>query len=497
MALSNTQIARRSDPFYGVPRSRAALLAQRARTQPARMGFIALACALAAFHIYSFIVEPSVRMLGAALISAGALVPSYIWCRRPSLGLPIFPLFALTFVWKYAYPLASDDTMVTIYDDAAGLRAGLIICMFLLIGTVVWCAANRWVPRARGPVRAMSPGKGDLLFTAFIFCAALFNLSVAGHWFFLAGGVVSIVRAAVLGLASVGIFVLAYRWGAGDLGGAKKAAFGTSFVLFLVSHSMSLFMIDLVLLSTFAIAAYVIGGGRLPWKTAAVLLVLFSVLHAGKSEMRDEYWLYEEVNRPVQLYEYPGFLREWIGHGMDVLTSPPREDTPWSLTQRMSLIPLLLKVQAETPEKRPFLNGETYAIIPGLLVPRVLNPKKLNTHEGAHLLSIHFGLQTREATETSTIAWGPLIEAYANFGILGVIGLAVVIGALYGAVAKFATGVPILSLRMLIAIVFSALALQVEWTAGVYVTALFQSLVVVCALSFVLMERRMHTGMFK
>jgi hypothetical protein len=461
------------------------------------MGFIALACALGAFHIYSFIVEPSVRMLGAALISAGALVPSYIWCRRPSLGLPIYPLFALTFVWKYAYPLTSDDTMITVYDDAAGLRAGLIVCMFLLIGTVVWCAANRWVPRARGPVRAMAPGKGDILFTAFIFCAALFNLSLAGHWFFLTGGVASIARAGVLGLASVGVFVLAYRWGAGELGGAKKAAFGTSLLLFLVSHSMSLFMVDLILISTFAIAAYVIGGGGLPWKTALVFLALFSVLHAGKSEMRNEYWLYEEVNKPMQLYQYPAFLTEWIGYGLDVLTSPPREDTPWTLTQRMSLIPLLLKVEAETPEKRPFLNGETYAVIPGLLVPRVINPKKLNAHEGTHLLSIHFGLQTREATETSTIAWGPLIESYANFGILGVIGLAIVIGALYGAVAKFATGVPILSLRMLIGIVFAVMALQVEWTAGVYVTAVFQSLVVVCALSFVLMERRMHTGMFK
>ena len=75
--------------------------------------------------------------------------------------------------------------------------------------------------------------------------------------------------------------------------------------------------------------------------------------------------------------------------------------------------------------------------------------------------------------------------------------LAIVIGGLNGAVAKFASGVPILSLRMLIAIVFAAMALQVEWTAGVYVTALFQSLVVFFALCTVLMERRMHTGMFK
>lgn len=461
------------------------------------MGFVALALALIAFHLYAFIVEPSVRSLGAAVISAGAMVPVYIWCRNPSLGLPIFPLFALTFVGKYAYPLAGNDEMITIYDDGAGLQAGLTVCMFLLVGTVAWCAANRWVPRARGPVRAMARGKGDLLFTALLLSAALFNLSMAGHWIQISGGLMSIVRAAVLGLASVAIFILAYRWGAGELDGVKKTAFGTALLLFLVSHSMSLFMIDLILATTFAGAAYVIGGGRIPWKAAVLLLVLFTILHAGKSEMRDEYWQYEEVNKPVQLYQYPAFLAEWIGYGWDVLTSPPRDDTPWTLAQRMSLIPLLLKVQAETPEKRAFLNGETYAVIPALLIPRMFNPNKLNTHEGAHLLSIHYGLQTREATETSTIAWGPLIESYANFGILGVIGLAIITGAMYGAVAKFATGVPILSLRMLVAIVFAAMALQVEWTAGMYVTALYQSLAVVLALSFVLMERRMHTGMFK
>jgi hypothetical protein len=256
-------------------------------------------------------------------------------------------------------------------------------------------------------------------------------------------------------------------------------------------------MIDLILASTFAAAAYVIGGGRIPWKSAVILVGLFTILHAGKSAMRDEYWEYAEVNKPIQIYEYPAFLAKWIDYGLDILTSPPREDTPWTLAQRMSVIPLLLKVQAETPEVRPYLNGETYAVIPGLLIPRMFNPKKLNTHEGAHLLSIHYGLQTREATETSTIAWGPLIESYANFGTLGVIVLAVLIGAVYGAVAKCATGVPILSLRMLVAIVFAAMALQVEWTAGMYVAALLQSLVVVWALSFVLMERRMHTGMFK
>jgi hypothetical protein len=282
---------------------------------------------------------------------------------------------------------------------------------------------------------------------------------------------------------------LSYRAGARELSIPKKFAFIAALSLFLISHSMGLLLIDVMVATTFAMAAYVIGGGRLPWKIVAVLLPVLAILHQGKDEMRTEYWQPDD-RKAVQIYEYPEFLMNWIDYGFEELTAPPREDASWSLSQRVSLIPLLLKVQAETPDRYPFMNGATYEVIPQLLVPRILNPEKLTAHEGSHRLSIYYGLQTREGTETSTIAWGPLIEAYANFGLIGVIGLAVVVGVVNGAVAKAAAGVPIVSLRMLVAIVFTAMALQVEWTAGVYVSALFQALVIICAASFVLMRPR-------
>ena len=433
--------------------------------------------------------EPSVRIMAAGLISAAALIPAYLWCRRPvHLGLPIFPLFAMTFVVKYAFPLAGDDKMVTIYDDEQGMVAGLTVCFFLLIGTAAWYWVQSWFPRARGPIRAMNKGEGDFLFIGFILAAALFNLSAVGQWFYLEGWT-SVIRAAALGLAAVGIFLLSYRAGAGELSIPKKVAFIAALSLFLISHSMGLLLIDVMVASTFAMAAYVIGGGRLPWKLVAVLLAVFAILHQGKDEMRTEYWQPDD-RKAVQIYDYPEFLMKWIDYGFEELTAPPREDASWTLSQRVSLIPLLLKVQTDTPDRYPFMNGATYEVIPQLLVPRILNPEKLTAHEGRHRLSIYYGLQTREATETSTIAWGPLIEAYANFGLIGVIGLAVVVGVVNGAVAKAAAGVPIVSLRMLVAIVFTAMALQVEWTAGVYVSALFQSLVIICAASFVLMRPR-------
>jgi len=462
---------------------------RKAKAHPALSAFWLTAVAITAFHIYAFAKEPSVRVMAAGFISASAFIPAYLWCRRPaSYGLPIFPLFAMTFIPKYAFPLAGDDELITIYSDEEGMYAGLTVVFFLLVGTAAWYWIQSHVPLARGSIRAMRDGSGNYLSIAIILGASMYNFGVAGGWFWLEG-YMSVIRAVILGLASVGIFVLAYRAGAGQLTIPQRLLFVAALVLQCASHSMSLLLIDCMLLVALAIAAYVIGGGKMLWKTGLALVVLFSVLHQGKDLMRGEYWD-GYYRKHIQIYEYPDFLTKWVNYGVEELNSPPHDDQSWTLSERLSLIPLLLKVQAETPDRYPYLSGATYAVIPQLFVPRFFNPNKLSSQEGSNLLSIYYGLQTREATEITTIAWGPLIESYANFGLVGVFGLAIVIAFVDGAVAKAATHVPILSLRMLVAIVFMGLALQVEWTASAYVSALVQSMAIICAGGYFFMPHR-------
>src|SRR5206468_2846385 len=81
---------------------------------------------------------------------------------------------------------------------------------------------------------------------------------------------------------------------------------------------------------------------------------------------------------------------------------------------------LLLFVQAASPDDVPFMDGETYAILPTLLVPRILMPNKPASHEGTYLLNIHYGIQTRDDTAKTTIGFGLLNEAFANFGYIGI-----------------------------------------------------------------------------
>lgn len=452
-----------------------------------RRTFFIIAAVIATWHAYTIAIDPSLRVVGSALISAAALLPAYMWCRGALSGIPIVPAYGLTFILKYGYALAGDDPIITVYGETAGFQAGLLVAVFLLLLTLAAFGIQKVVRAPRGPVRAMPPGRGDSMIVTLIFLASIYLVGQVGQWYSTVGGIHSIIRSALTGLASVGIFVLAYRWAAGELDGFTKRLFAFGLALYMVANSMSLFMVEMMAAAALAVFAYVIGGGRVPWKWLLAMFGLFVVLHAGKGEMRTEYWW--SNYKAVQIYDYPWFLAEWLGYGWEALKAAPQDDDDsGSFSERMTLVPLLMKVQAETPEKRPYLLGETYAHLPALLVPRVLYPDKPYAHKGSHLLSVYYGLQTPEATERSTIAWGLLTESYANFGIAGVVVLALALGAIYGGVAKMASEVPLLSLRTLIAIVFTAVALQSDGTLAIHVSTLFQTLIVVFAMSLVVME---------
>src|SRR5260370_13767802 len=129
----------------------------------------------------------------------------------------------------------------------------------------------------------------------------------------------------------------------------------------------------------------------------------------------------------------------------------------------------------------PFMYGDTYVIVPQLLIPRIFYPEKPTTHEGTYRLNIHYGFQTREQTETTTLGFGLLNESYANFGLIGMALLAVTMWAYYGWVERWASAVPLLSLRGLFAITVASFSFQTEFSAAVYCVVLMQAFVVLHA----------------
>jgi hypothetical protein len=105
------------------------------------------------------------------------------------------------------------------------------------------------------------------------------------------------------------------------------------------------------------------------------------------------------------------------------------------------------------------------------------------------MLSMHYGFQSDQDTATTTIGWGLLNESYANFGAWGVAGLGIFMGLLLGLGSRITIGAPVMSLENLVGVTFAAIAIQTEFTMGVFSTVLFQSII---ALMIVLpfLERR-------
>jgi len=107
------------------------------------------------------------------------------------------------------------------------------------------------------------------------------------------------------------------------------------------------------------------------------------------------------------------------------------------------------------------------------------------------MLNIHIHRQTYHDTLKTTIAWGLLPEAYANFGFIGCAGIGAVLGAFYGFVTRLAIGTPAFSARTMFCVLVLSLALaSTEWTAGVYAATLFQSSVPILGIRFAFMKRQ-------
>ncbi len=466
-----------------------ALLPARARQERQQLLKVFWLIASGLFLFEFFWAESSsfAATFGAILITGAALFPSYLWCSGRALGIPIFPLFALTFVWTHAFPLISHHTMVITYSPESHLFASFTVAGFLGLGTFIWFQFVKSAPLPPQSYRSIDSQKGNAFFLWVLASGVLFAMNVIGGWVVVDGGVFSIVRGIILGLTALSTFVLAYNLGERKLSKGQSRLFVILLVAYMVSNAASLLLISAA--STFLVAtiAFIIGRKKVPVLPIVIVLICLSLLHSGKAEMRAKYW--GQVS--VQPWEYPAWFNEWVGyslenHNKQKSLSQAQEET--SFLERSSVIHMLLFTQDKSPNQVPFLNGKTYKILPQVIVPRIFNSNKIWSHEGTYLLNIEYGLQTREATYTTTIGWGLLAESYANFGLLGCAGLAIVFGVLYGQSTRCSLNTPILSARSLFTILMMTFAFQSEWSAGVYVAALFQSSVVLIGIVIFLMK---------
>ncbi|BDA71458.1 hypothetical protein CAL7716_056240 [Calothrix sp. PCC 7716] len=424
----------------------------------------------------------------AVLITFSALLSSYLWCSDRAKGLPIFPIFALTYIWTHAFPLVNNYRNITIYSPEKQLFASVTTSSFLLIGTAIWFQFVKSAPRMPKSYRSLNNKYSNHFFLFFLLISMLFNMSVIAGWVSLEQGIFSIFQGGVIALLAVSSFILGYKLGIRELSNLQSRLF-----IFLLVGNMVVSAVTLLLIITgttalISLMAFIIGRKKIPVLPIVLIFICLSVLHYGKAEMRAKYWSSAQTVQ-VQPWEYPVWYSEWLDYGLSYIDKQEnisKSKQKESFLERSSLIQMLLLAQDKTPNYLPHLNGETYAILPQLLVPRILNENKVIANEGTNILSIHYGLATRKSNYI--ISWGLLAESYVNFGLLGCSGLAIVLGIIYGKITRWSINAPILSAQSLFGVLTTTYALQPEFTAGVFVSSFFQSSIIICVIILVFMR---------
>ncbi len=431
----------------------------------------------------------------AIVVAAFAIYPFYLWLMGLSQGLPMWPVFAFVTGITAALPMVQEPVILREYSSSEIVVGGMTIAGFILLGTLVWLSVTGRPASPPKQVIMISREHSDRYLFAFVCVGLLYQLNDLAWWFELPGNSMQVVRGISMSLNTMGIFVLAFYQGRGLLHKRQSFALAVLVTATALMGASGLILAQALIPVAMYVLGLALGSGKVPWKSLVAFFCVAAVLHPGKYAMRDIYWG-EERTSQLTISTLPAFYWEWLGYGLEGMgikkgAGPQVEDEekPSSIFERGGNLHMLLLVQKKSPDEVPFLNGITYEPIPRLLIPRFIDDQKGISHAGNVMLTVNYGLQTLEQTATTSIGWGLVPEAYANFGYLGVVLLAVFLGGLYGFVAKTTVGVPMTSLRFVIGLLVLAASTRAD-TMGVFITSQFQGIVGVSLAALFLMKRQ-------
>jgi len=419
-------------------------------------------------------------------IGVACAAPAYVWAKRGVLGLPIFPTIAVMYFAFYGLPFITGHPFTEQYTNEEKFAAASTTSGVILIATVIWFQIGR--SRARRPqvIRVINEHKATRFFQLGLALGVVFQLQSLFGLFLLSSEVYGVARAILQSLALVSVLGLSYQVAAGHLTRPQAVIFVTGLLSYLTLSLIGLYLIGGLEVVMLATLGYFLGRGKPPWKSIFVAIAVFSVLNAGKTTIREEYWSDEGT---VTFRQAGPMLQQWFEEGFNnIFGERDPESRNVSLAERASLTQMVLIAETQTPELVPFLYGASYVAIPELLVPRLIWPERPTTQETLRLMSEHYGLLTADTVQSTSIGWGLISEVYANFGFIGCAGLGVVLGFLFGFIQRWCGRAPVLSARALLAFLFTMVALRVETNAALLVTALLQSMVALVLTTIFVME---------
>ena len=459
--------------------------------------FYFLCVAVAAVMFFTSKQQDPGVIAAAILLSFVSLYPLYFWLLGYSHGLPLWPVFVIMNGITAALPMVQAPETLDAYSPAQIITGGMTYAGFIILGTMIWLSLTSNVPRPPKNIFMISRRNSTAILFAFVASGIAYYVNSFLWIIPLPGNTQQIVRGVTLSLNTMGIFVLAFYMGRNLLTAAQSWL-----LVALVTLSAAVMMAGLIMATAMvpvamAFLGYVLGSGKVPWKAFAVFFVIIAILHPGKYAMRAVYWGGSDIGGGVHPMNLPAYYWSWFGYGLEelggvtgIVTGPKADSEASSVFERAGTIHMLLRVQKMSPNEVPFLSGITYETIPQLLVPRFIHSGKGVAHAANIMLTVNYGVQSAEVAMGGTsIMWGLVTEAFANFGYLGVAALAVFLAILYGLFTRLTIGVPMTSLRFVIGLLIMGAAVKAD-TMALFITSQFQAIVGVSIAALFLMRRQ-------
>jgi len=446
------------------------------------LALLAGALAYLAFHAQ---VYENLHLYQGLTIFTLSFIPGLLWAKSGGSRFPVFEPIMLLCANAYAIPLLNGHEQLLQYHPDVITKAGWAVILYQVTAIAVY-----QVTRGR-------PGEGSFwnqeilgqqveqfVIYGLVLSSTYVGISTFTHW--IPSELESILRAAFFGVGILCTFISCQRWGRGELTESDKAVIICALVPQMIFQTIGLLLIDTLSLLGIALLGYLSGGKRIPWIVIISAFSLLAILHNGKSQMRQKYWEYQTPLPGIS--ELPAFYSEWIGYGLQ--TSPDdgahKISSGRKLLERTSLIHLLCLVINYSPDRQPFLNGETYGYVLPQLIPRIFWSGKPRSHVATYRLAVYYGLQDEDATNATTIAFGMLAEAYANFGMIG----GVLLGTFWGFSLKklqiLSWHSPMFSLAGLMMILLTAWSFGSELTMAAWISSLYQAMIVVLGIPLIL-----------
>ncbi len=438
-------------------------------------------CGLLVYLAYSANVDDPLHLILGLVMFALSVLPSLLWARSGGSRFPVFETILILCANAYALPVLNSHEQLATYAPEVITRSSVTVILYQLSAILTYLTVRGLPGRSRFWRESLITRElekfiiyGLILSTLYIW-ASIFTTWVPRDF-------ESVLRAICYGIGILCTFISTQRWGRGELTRTDKTVLVCTLLPQLFMMSVGLILIGAISLIGIGLLGYVSGGRRIPWLVLGLAFAILAVLHTGKTQMRTKYW--EERHPAPTFSQLPAYFGEWFNYGLQPTSGG--KTVSQKMLERTSLMHILCLIVDNTPARQDYLYGKTYGYVLPQLIPRFFWPEKPRSHVATYELGVYYGLQDEAATTTTTIAFGLLAEAYANFGLFGAMLLGVFWGFWVKKLQIWSTFSPMFSFAGLLMVLLTAWSFNAELTMAAWVSSLQQAVVVVLGVPLVL-----------